>query len=283
MSTELLLAIIGITAAPVTSWLASKLTRQKYNTEIARLRAEVAAARADANRKELENVRVGNEIIMQNIVHPLEVQVKRLNTNVSRLEKAVGKISLCPHAADCPVSHELRKHKNATIRSTTTSNLEHAADYGEETETSNTESLEAVGDRHEQTDTETTTELTSNEEVTTTVREYDTDKPTDPVTGTPPLKRETTQTRRKTDAGRQTQTTGQTIDEHRELSGESSSREAAKTELQTTSGESTHTDTDTETHERRGLNPLQRLLCTLGGIAVAAGVVWLVWKLKRHL
>ena len=69
MSTELLLAIIGITAAPVTSWLASKLTRQKYNTEIARLRA------ADANRKELENVRVGNEIIMQNIVHPLEVQV----------------------------------------------------------------------------------------------------------------------------------------------------------------------------------------------------------------
>lgn len=61
--------------------------------------------------------------------------------------------------------------KNATIRSTTTSNLEHAADYGEETETSNTESLEAVGDRHEQTDTETTTELTSNEEVTTTVRE----------------------------------------------------------------------------------------------------------------
>ena len=102
MSTELLLAIIGITAAPVTSWLASKLTRQKYNTEIARLRAEVAAARADANRKELENVRVGNEIIMQN---------KRLNTNGSRLEKAVGKISLCPLAADCPVSHELRKHK----------------------------------------------------------------------------------------------------------------------------------------------------------------------------
>lgn len=173
--------------------------------------------------------------------------------------------------------------KNATIRSTTTSNLEHAADYGEETETSNTESLEAVGDRHEQTDTETTTELTSNEEVTTTVREYDTDKPTDPVTGTPPLKRETTQTRRKTDAGRQTQTTGQTIDEHRELSGESSSREAAKTELQTTSKESTHTDTDTETHERRGLNPLQRLLCTLGGLAVAAGIVWLAWKLKRHL
>ena len=165
------------------------------------------------------------------------------------------------------------------MQSTTESNLEHAADYEEETETSSTESLEAIGDRHEQTDTETTTELSSNEEVTTTVREYDTEKPTDPVTGTPPLKREITQTRRKTDAGRQTQTTGQTIDEHRELSGD----EAAKTELQETSGESTHTDTDTETRERRGLNPLQRLLCTLGGLVIAAVLVWLAWKLKRHL
>lgn len=79
------------------------------------------------------------------------------------------------------------------MQSTTESNLEHAADYEEETETSSTESLEAIGDRHEQTDTETTTELSSNEEVTTTVREYDTEKPTDPVTGTPPLKREITQ------------------------------------------------------------------------------------------
>lgn len=163
------------------------------------------------------------------------------------------------------------------------SKTEHAAGYGEETETSGTASLEAVGDRHEQTDTGTTTELRSNEEVTTTVREYDTEKPADPVTGTPPLKRETTQTRRRTDAGRQTRTTGQTIDERRELSGESSSHEAAKTELQETSGESTRTDTDAETRERRGLNPLGRLLCTLGGLVIAARLAWLAWKLKRHL
>lgn len=175
--------------------------------------------------------------------------------------------------------------KTAMMQSTTESNLGHAADYGEETETSSAESLEAVGGRYEQTDTETTTELSSNEEITTTVREYDTEKPTDPGTGTPPLKRETTQTRRKTDAGQQTQTTGQTIDENREVSGESSSREAAKTELQTTSGESTHTDMSTEIRERRGgVNPLQRLFCTLGGgLAVAAGTVWLAWKHKRHL
>ena len=108
MPAEIILALIGIAATPVAAWLSSRLTRQKYDTEIAKLRAEVASAKADANRKELENARLGNEIIMQNIVRPLEGQVKRLNTNVSRLEKAIGKVSTCPHAAGCPVTLELQ-------------------------------------------------------------------------------------------------------------------------------------------------------------------------------
>ena len=108
MPAEIILALIGIAATPVAAWLSSRLTRQKYDTEIAKLRAE-----ADANRKELENARLGNEIIMQNIVRPLEGQVKRLNTNVSRLEKAIGKVSTCPHAAECPVILELQSAETA--------------------------------------------------------------------------------------------------------------------------------------------------------------------------
>lgn len=173
--------------------------------------------------------------------------------------------------------------KTATTRSATESNLAHAAEYGAETETCRAESSTAASDRHERAGTQTAAEQTSAEEVTTTVREYDTEKPTDPVTGMPPLKRESTQTRRKTDAGWQTQTTGQTIDERRELSGESSSREAAKTEFRDASGENTRIDTDAETRERRGLNPLQRLLGTLGGLVVVAALVWLAWKFKRYL
>lgn len=117
MSTEVILALIGLLATPVAAWLSSKLTRRKYDTEIAKLNAEVAKAKADANNRELANARLGNEIIMQNIVHPLESQIKRLNNNVSRLEKAVGKIPACPHAADCPVSAELRAgEKDGTSR-----------------------------------------------------------------------------------------------------------------------------------------------------------------------
>jgi len=107
MSWELIMAIIGMASAPVASWLASKLTRGKYDAEIERLRAEVATARADADGKELANARLGNEIIMNNIVKPLETQIKRLNTNVTRFEKAVAKIPACPHNAICPVTSEL--------------------------------------------------------------------------------------------------------------------------------------------------------------------------------
>lgn len=59
MPAEIILALIGIAATPVAAWLSSRLTRQKYDTEIAKLRAEVASAKADANRKELENAPAG--------------------------------------------------------------------------------------------------------------------------------------------------------------------------------------------------------------------------------
>jgi hypothetical protein len=107
MNIEIWLAIIAIVATPTTGWLASKLTKGKYNAEIGRLRAEVSEAKANAEKKELENARLGNEIIMENIVRPLETQIKRLNKNVSRLEKAVDKIPACPHSAECPVTAEL--------------------------------------------------------------------------------------------------------------------------------------------------------------------------------
>ncbi len=107
MNMELMLALVAIVATPVAGWLGSVLARSKYRAEIEKLRADVAAARADAENKELANARLGNEIIMENIVKPLETQLKRLNKNVTRLEKAVDKIPACPHSAECPVSREL--------------------------------------------------------------------------------------------------------------------------------------------------------------------------------
>lgn len=132
-------------------------------------------------------------------------------------------------------------------------------------------------------DVETTTERASDEEVTTTVREYDTDKPTDPATGTPPLKRETTQTRRTADSGRQRQTTGQSTLQHRELTGRTTQQQAVQTAMQARSQKQEQADQTIRTHEKRGLNTWQRSLCTLGGLVALGALLWLARKLKRYL
>ncbi|MDY3979029.1 MAG: hypothetical protein SOZ00_03315 [Tidjanibacter sp.] len=113
METSIILAIIAIVAAPITAWLTNRLDKRRYKAEISRLNSEVARLQSDTKKGELENVRRANEILMEQIVEPLERQIKKLSTNVSKLEKAIGQISACPHAADCPVNRELLADEKA--------------------------------------------------------------------------------------------------------------------------------------------------------------------------
>lgn len=137
--------------------------------------------------------------------------------------------------------------------------------------------------RNDRLETSTTAEQASNEEVTTIVREYDTDKPTDTATGTPPLKREITQSRRRTDTGQQTYTTSQTTDQQRETAGQAHKQQTETTVLQHDNQRQNNVAAEVETLEKRGLNTWQRLLCTLGGLVILGAAVWLIWKLKRYL
>ncbi len=122
---------------------------------------------------------------------------------------------------------------------------------------------------HETLDISTVTEQASDEEVITTEREYDTTQPIDPATGTPPLKREVTQTRRKMDAGRQEQTVQQTANRQQDVTEQVSTQ--------------SRDDVVIEATEKRGMNSLQKTLYIIGALAVLAGFVWLVLKLKRIL
>lgn len=171
--------------------------------------------------------------------------------------------------------------KTTAARQQTESKTERHTALEREAKTDSTATMSATETRHDKLNTETTTEQASDEEIVTTVREYDTDKPTDANTGTPPLKREVTQTRRKADAGRQTQTTGQTTDQRREEAGQVNKQQTDKTVLQENSQQQEDTATRADTTEKRGLNTWQRVLCTLGGLVILGALVWLGWKLKR--
>lgn len=107
MTTEVLLALIGIVTTPIAGWVGAVLMRKKYKTEIKSLQADVEKKRADNQGVELDNVRQGNEILMEQIVKPLKLELKYLRHDVNKFRKAVEKIPGCAHAAECPVSREL--------------------------------------------------------------------------------------------------------------------------------------------------------------------------------
>lgn len=76
MTTEVILALVAIVATPLSAWLGSIFTRQKYAAEVKSLRADVAKKQADNQGVELDNVRQGNEILLEQIVKPLKTEIK---------------------------------------------------------------------------------------------------------------------------------------------------------------------------------------------------------------
>lgn len=111
------------------------------------------------------------------------------------------------------------------------------------------------------------------EETTTVTREYDTSQPADTLTGKPPLKKETTQTRRKKTQGTQNSSTNT----------QTQAQTSVSTQVQT----ETQAQTQTRTQVDTGLTGWQRFLCWLGGISLLVVTCFLVFKVynirkKRH-
>lgn len=115
MTTEIWLALIAIVAAPVSGWIGAKLMRQKYRVEIAGLKADLNKKQTETRSTELDNVRQGNDILMQQIVEPLRAEIKSLRSDVNKFRKAIEKIPRCSHSVDCPVSRELLTDEKGDI------------------------------------------------------------------------------------------------------------------------------------------------------------------------
>ena len=116
------------------------------------------------------------------------------------------------------------------------------------------------------------------EEVETVTREYDTSRPVDTLTGTPPLRRETIQRRRLTDSTHEADRVRQT--EHRiqadTILGGGHARQQLRTEGNTSRQEAA--ETDLTTAQRRGLTWWQHALCIAGLLVVAYGT----YRLFKH-
>lgn len=99
---EIILAVVA--AGGFKNWTDTK----KYRQEVEKLRAEVESAKTNTRSNELENVKKAMAILMEEVVEPLKKEINAIRKEMARLRRAVEKVSVCPHSADCPVRRELQ-------------------------------------------------------------------------------------------------------------------------------------------------------------------------------
>ena len=114
---EIISIIAAIVTAPFSSWLTAKLLRNKYDAEVEGLRAQVEASKADTRGDELENVKNGMSILMEQVVEPLKKEINAIRKELARLRRAVEKVNNCPYVAACPVRIELQRAEECEPRS----------------------------------------------------------------------------------------------------------------------------------------------------------------------
>ncbi len=95
-----------------------KPTRQKASADADHAKADADKAQADADKTkvDVETHRILNDekvsqLLMEMIVKPLKTEINALRKDVRNLQRAISKISDCPHADDCPVRRELQNDK----------------------------------------------------------------------------------------------------------------------------------------------------------------------------
>ena len=97
-TSEIISLLFGVLSAPVGLWIQSLLLRKKYNAEIESLRAQVEASKTDTRGDELENVKNGMSILMEQVVEPLKKEINAIRKELARLRRAVEKANRCPFA-----------------------------------------------------------------------------------------------------------------------------------------------------------------------------------------
>lgn len=130
----------------------------------------------------------------------------------------------------------------------------------------------------EQLEIEQTRDRATSEAVETVTREYDTSRPVDTLTGKPPLLRETTQRRHRTDSVRDASRLRQTQTRDRHEVSQGASHEDEQMQLRGEHAGQSTVDTTAATESRRGLTGWQKALCFVGLLTL----LYLIYKVFNN-
>lgn len=124
-----------------------------------------------------------------------------------------------------------------------------------------------------------TRDRTIAEDVETLTREYDTSRPVDSLTGKPPLLRETTRRRHRTDSLRDSARARQTETREAQVQTAGELQQREQSHLQGEADRTTQAEAATETESRRGLAWWQKALCLVGVLTL----IYILYRIfKNH-
>lgn len=103
------LMYLGYILAPLGSLLTWYVSRAQSRKELERLQIEVEGLKKTNTGVDISNIKASAEILTENIVKPLEKELKSVRRELSKFRKAIEKVKSCQYEDECPVKEQLYK------------------------------------------------------------------------------------------------------------------------------------------------------------------------------
>lgn len=100
---------LGYILAPFSSVITWLVTRKRSSNEIVRLKKEIEGIEKANTGVDISNIKSAIQILTENVVEPLEKELKSVRRELARFRKAIEKVKSCPYEDECPVKEQLHK------------------------------------------------------------------------------------------------------------------------------------------------------------------------------
>lgn len=94
---------------PITGVFTYFVTKKQNKKELERLQAEVEGLKKTNTGVDIANIKSSTDILIENIVKPLEKELQSVRRELSKFRKAIEKVKSCKYEDECPVKEQLYK------------------------------------------------------------------------------------------------------------------------------------------------------------------------------
>lgn len=103
---------IGYILAPLSSVFTYLFTRKQSDKQLEKLKEEVSTLQKTNTGVDIANIKASTDILIINVVKPLERELQGVRRELNMFRKAVSSIKSCQYEDDCPVKEHLYKSQD---------------------------------------------------------------------------------------------------------------------------------------------------------------------------